>query len=87
MVVTDLPATSPTVTMQDFSALPSTCTVQAPQRPAPHPYLVPVRPAMSRRAHNRTVSSGPSSVRASPLMVTLAIPFPPLQQPRIPPGA
>jgi hypothetical protein len=35
--------------------------VQAPQRPAPQPYLVPVNPTWSRIAHNSGVPGSASS--------------------------
>ena len=44
MVTTVLFATSDTCVWQARTALPSRCTVQAPHRPAPQPYLVPVNP-------------------------------------------
>ena len=44
-------------------------TVQAPHRPAPQPYLVPVRFAASRSAHSSGVSGGRSKATGLPLMV------------------
>ncbi len=44
MVTTFLPATADTCVMQARCATPSMWMVQAPQRPAPQPYLVPVKP-------------------------------------------
>ena len=44
MVVTRLSPMVETGSWQERTGLPSTCTVQAPQYPPPHPYLVPVRP-------------------------------------------
>jgi hypothetical protein len=48
MVVIFLPETCDTAVWQERVALPSMCTVQAPQRPAPQPNLVPVRLKWSR---------------------------------------
>ena len=45
MVVTCLPATDAKGVTQERTAMPSTCTVQAPQRAMPQPNLVPGRPA------------------------------------------
>src|SRR5262245_55654846 len=56
MVVTFLPRASPTVVWQERTALPSRWTVQAPHRPEPHPYLVPVSLRCSRTTQSRAVS-------------------------------
>jgi len=53
MVSTVLPATEPKSIWHERCAVPSMWMVQAPQAPAPQPYLVPVRPIWSRIAHNR----------------------------------
>ena len=55
MVTTVLPATAETGVVQERSALPLMCTVQAPHRPAPQPYFVPVSPTWSRMAHSSGV--------------------------------
>src|SRR5579859_7881742 len=56
MVVMFLPATCETGVEQERIGLPSACTVQAPQRPAPHPNFVPVSSSVSRRTQSRGVS-------------------------------
>ena len=48
-VVTTLPSSRPTGTIQAHTARPSSKTVQAPQSPASQPTFVPVRPNCSRR--------------------------------------
>jgi hypothetical protein len=69
MVVMLLPAASPIATWQDRTALPSLCTVQAPQRLEPQPNLVPVMSSTSRRTHNSGMSGGTSSACWCPLTV------------------
>ena len=61
MVTTVLPSTADTCVMQARSALPLICTVQAPHRPAPQPYLVPVNPTWSRIAHSSGVFGSAST--------------------------
>ena len=58
---------------QERTAWPSTCTVQAPQKPPPHPNFVPVRPSSSRRYQSRGMSGSPSNVRFDPLIVKVAM--------------
>jgi hypothetical protein len=53
-VVTDLPTARSVAVWQAFVPRPSTSTVQAAQKPAPQPNLVPVSSSTSRR----TQSSG-----------------------------
>src|SRR5262249_1885343 len=60
MVVTFLPPTIDIWVWQDLTALPSIWTVQAPHRPEPQPYLVPVSFRCSR-----TTQTGPWQGRAS----------------------
>src|SRR5579872_2247130 len=67
MVVTLLPATCDTGVEQDRIALPSTCTVQAPQSPAPQPNFVPVSSSVSRKTQRRGVSGGTLTLRSLPL--------------------
>src|SRR5262249_36257891 len=69
MVVTDLPAISEICVWQENARLPSICTIQAPQRPVPHPYLVPVSFKPSRITQSNGVSVGASVVAALPLTV------------------
>src|SRR5262245_62173309 len=47
-------------------------TEQAPHRPIPQPYLVPVGPACSRNAQSRCVSPSTVRVRDLPLTFNLA---------------
>src|SRR5262245_12873805 len=61
MVTTVLPATEPTSIWHERCAVPSMCSVQAPHRPAPQPYLVPVNPTWSRMAHNSGVLGSAST--------------------------
>ncbi len=71
MVVTLRPAVALTGKEHDRTGLPSTWTVQAPHKAWPHPNLVPVRPTMSRIAHNRGMSgSAPSKTRSRPLIMS-----------------
>src|SRR5262245_20958357 len=70
MVVT-APATSPTAVMQERTAAPSMCTVQAPHCATPQPYFVPVRPITSRITHKRGISAGTSTSYAVLLTVSL----------------
>src|SRR5207245_4252786 len=73
MVVTCLPTAALTGVTQERTALPSMCTVQAPHRAIPQPYLVPVRPTCSRIAHNRGVLGSTLTSLAFPLIVRRAI--------------
>ena len=73
MVVTARPATAAIGSTQQRVAEPSMCTVQAPQSAMPQPYLVPVRPSLSRSTHRRGMSSGASTWMGSPLRVKLII--------------
>src|ERR1700681_4202497 len=64
MVVTDLPSMSETGMAQERTALPSICTVQAPQAAMPQPNLVPVIWRCSRNTHSSGVlPSTPTSLR------------------------
>src|SRR6185295_11224893 len=69
MVVIFLPRASPTVVWQERTALPSRWTVQAPQRPEPHPYLVPVSLRCSRTTQSSAVSGSASTFTVLPLIV------------------
>ncbi len=60
MVVTDLPATSCTWVWQEKARLPSTWIMQAPHRPVPQPYFVPVSLRPSRMTHSNGVAGGAS---------------------------
>src|SRR5262249_1802262 len=77
MVTTFLPATEPMSVWQERSATPSICTVQAPHRPAPQPYLVPVRPTWSRMAQSSGVLGSASTATCRLFKVNETM-FPPL---------
>ncbi len=79
MVVTWAPATAATGSVQDLSATPSTCTVQAPQAETPQPNLVPVSLSASRNTQSKGVSGSISSVRTSPLTVSVMAMASPLE--------
>jgi hypothetical protein len=77
MVVMARFATALTDSTQERTALPSTCTVQAPHCAMPQPNFVPVIPRTSRRTHSSGMSGGASNDFVSPLMVrTVAICIP-----------
>src|SRR5690348_14427537 len=76
MVTTFLPTASFAEVWHDRTAVPSRCTVQAPQRPAPQPNLVPVICKCSRMTQSKGVSSAASTCLAWPLMVSVSM-FPP----------
>src|SRR6476619_1088282 len=61
MVTTLAPSAAETGVEQERTALPFRCTVQAPQKPAPQPYFVPVSPAWSRMIHNNGVFGSAST--------------------------
>jgi len=67
MVVTCLPAAVPKGITHERTALPSTCTVQAPHNAMPQPNLVPCNPAISRMAHSSGMDGSASSVVEMPL--------------------
>src|SRR5690606_4122026 len=75
MVVISAPSTSSTGVEQERAGCPSTCTVQAPHKPAPQPNLVPFRPSSSRSTHNKGVSGSTSRVYCSPFTVRLSAIF------------
>src|SRR5207302_3592534 len=56
MVVTCLAPIALTGVTHERTGSPSRCTVHAPQSATPQPYLVPVRPSVSRRTHSSGVS-------------------------------
>src|SRR5690242_1640399 len=57
--------------VQDFTGVPSTNTVQAPQWVVSHPMWVPVSLSFSRRKCTRRSRGSTSAVRFSPLTVTV----------------
>src|SRR6266478_5531015 len=66
VVTSDLP--TPAIGMiQERTATPSMCTVQAPQSAMPQPNFVPVMPSTSRNTHKSGVSLSTSTVRSTPL--------------------
>src|SRR6202021_4083927 len=73
MVVIFLPTASLIKVWQDRTASPLTCTVQAPQRPAPQPNLVPVICNCSRMAHSSGESFAASTDIFRPLILRVVI--------------
>src|SRR5271166_2530698 len=67
MVVTLFPATCETGVEHERIAVPSTCTVQAPHNPAPHPNFVPVSSSVSRRTQRSGVSGETETFFSLPL--------------------
>ncbi len=63
MVVIAAPSTDATGIVHERSALPLTCTVQAPHCAMPHPNFVPVSPSVSRIAQSKGVSGSTSKER------------------------
>src|SRR5690606_40691716 len=57
MVSTSLPEACAASIVHDFTALPSTCTTQAPHCDVSQPTCVPVRPWCSRRKWTSSVRS------------------------------
>ena len=73
MVVIALPAPALIGVTQDRIGCPSRCTVQAPHSAIPHPNFVPVMPSTSRSTHKSGMSTGTSTSRVAPLIVTWVI--------------
>ena len=67
MVVTGCSPTALTGVTQERMGSPPRCTVQAPHSAMPQPYLVPVRPMVSRRTQ--------SSIRVSSTVSRVALPL------------
>src|SRR5262249_35584604 len=65
---TFLEPTVPTGTWHERVATPSMCTVQAPQRAIPQPYLVPVSPIVSRNTQSKGALDSTSTLEDFPLM-------------------
>src|SRR5207244_12239569 len=86
MVVTERPSTCTAKSEHDFTAAPSSRTVQAPHWLVSQPTCVPVSPSASRRKWTRSMRVSTSRVSATPftlmLMELTAYPPPP---PRLPP--
>src|SRR6516225_4198320 len=70
MVVTLAPSICQTKTVQAFTALPSTCTTQAPHWDVSQPTWVPVNRRFSRRNCTRSVRGSTSPVTALPFTVS-----------------
>src|SRR3954471_9590718 len=70
VMILDSPTLSIAV-MQERTAEPSRCTVQAPHSAIPQPNFVPVMPRMSRRTHSSGVSPSTSTLRGVPLMLMI----------------
>src|SRR5258708_6895982 len=66
MVVIFFPTALATAVWQERVADPSRCTVHAPQRPMPQPYLVPVICNRSRRTQSSGISPSASTIRLLP---------------------
>src|SRR3954452_5034429 len=62
--------------MQERTAEPSRCTVQATHSAIPEPNFVPVMPRMSRRTHSSGVSPSTSTLRGVPLMLMVKLMIP-----------
>src|SRR5262245_1980617 len=73
MVTICEPSAAETCTWQERCARPSTCTVQAPQNPAPQPYFVPVSPTMSRITQSSGVLGSASTETGFPFTENEAI--------------
>src|SRR6188472_1624408 len=73
MVTICAPSAAETCTWQERCARPSICTVQAPQKPAPQPYFVPVNPMMSRITQSRGVLGSASTETGLPFTENEAI--------------
>src|ERR1700691_344630 len=67
MVVMLFPATPETRVEHDRIAAPPTCTVHAPQSPAPQPNFVPVSSRVSRNTQRRGVSGETLTLFSLPL--------------------
>src|SRR5712691_12146003 len=70
MVVTLAPSTYHAKTVQAFTALPSTCTTQAPHCEVSQPTWVPVRRRFSRRNCTSRVRGSMSAVTGLPFTVS-----------------
>ncbi len=71
MVVTERPCTSDNWVWQEKARLPSMWTMQAPQRPAPQPNLVPVSLSCSRITQSSGVCGGRSELAGLAFTVKL----------------
>src|SRR5215831_20351214 len=71
MVRTSAPSAVSTRSVHDFTALPSTCTTQAPHWEVSQPTWVPVSRRFSRRNWTSRVRGSTSAVTALPFTVSL----------------
>src|SRR5205807_7283253 len=69
MVVTFAPSTCQTNTVQDLTALPSTCTTQAPHCDVSQPTWVPVSRRFSRRNCTRRVRGSMLALTGLPFTI------------------
>src|SRR5205085_1777505 len=69
IVVIFFPATVCSGVLQERIASPFASTVHEPQKPRPHPNLVPAIPTSSRKTHKSGVSGGEETMCALPLIV------------------
>ena len=73
-VVTCLPATASTPSVQEKLGTPSSSTMQEPHFSSPQPKRGPERPRGPRSACSRLVPSGTSTLTAAPFKEKLVIP-------------
>src|SRR6202050_5440896 len=73
MVSTSRPSAWPASIRQEFTGLPSTITVHAPQSPTSHPSFAPVKSNWSRNIRNSVVSGGTVALRVLPLTLSVTV--------------
>src|SRR6201996_6319238 len=73
MVVILVPTAPLTGNEQERVATPSICTVQAPHCAMPQPYLVPVRPSVSRKTQSKGVRGSAFACSDLPLTLSTAM--------------
>src|ERR1700730_5267887 len=83
MVSTSRPSTWPASIRQEFTGLPSTITVHAPQSPTSHPSFAPVRLNWSRNSRSSVVSGGTEALRVSPFSLSVTFTIGSLQSLRL----
>jgi hypothetical protein len=72
--------------MQDFTGLPSSRTVQAPQSPFSQPHLAPVSPSFSRSTRKRVSPGRTAARRSSPLTCRISSTVPEISFMPVPPA-
>src|SRR5580700_7440243 len=77
------PSTWPTSIRQEFTGLPSTITVHAPQSPTSQPSFAPVRLNWSRNSRSSVVSGATLALRVSPLSLSVTFTIGSLQSLRL----